>query len=103
MTVSQRLTVNVDAVVTLVVDCPHTISFHQLNADVSFSLSSFTVSQTRFCILSSSSRFTPCFVSCFQMLAMHLPKAAVAMKMSAEGKDPAVLDLDPDGEMSLKG
>ena len=29
------------------------------------------------------------------VIKMHLPKAAVAMKMSAEGLDPAVLDMDP--------
>ena len=31
----------------------------------------------------------------FKMLNMHLPKGAVAQKMSAEGLDAAVLDLDP--------
>lgn len=98
--------VNVDAVVTIVVDCHHTISFHQLNADVSFlshRLPCHKLVSVFFLLLHVSRPcFVSCFVSCFQMLAMHLPKAAVAMKMSAEGKDPAVLDLDPDGEMSLK-
>ena len=31
-----------------------------------------------------------------QMLAMHLPKPAVALKMQAEGKDPKILDMNPD-------
>ena len=31
----------------------------------------------------------------FKMLKIHLPKAAVAMKMTAEGLDPNLLDLDP--------
>ena len=31
----------------------------------------------------------------FKMLKMHLPKAAVAMKMAAEGLDASLLDLDP--------
>ena len=31
----------------------------------------------------------------FKMLKMHLPKAAVAIKMAAEGVDPNLLELDP--------
>ena len=31
----------------------------------------------------------------FKMLKMHLPKAAVAIKMTAEGLDPYLLELDP--------
>lgn len=38
----------------------------------------------------------PTFTKFFKMLKMHIPKPAVAMKMTAEGLDPAVLDLDPD-------
>jgi hypothetical protein len=37
----------------------------------------------------------PKFSKYFKMLSMHLPKAAVAMKMTVEGVDPSVLDLDP--------
>eukprot|EP00617_Octactis_speculum_P022014 CAMPEP_0185766450 /NCGR_PEP_ID=MMETSP1174-20130828/37315_1 /TAXON_ID=35687 /ORGANISM="Dictyocha speculum, Strain CCMP1381" /LENGTH=50 /DNA_ID=CAMNT_0028450153 /DNA_START=1 /DNA_END=150 /DNA_ORIENTATION=- len=39
----------------------------------------------------------PEFTKYFKMLKMHLPKGAVAAKMVGEGKDPAVLDMDPEG------
>jgi len=39
----------------------------------------------------------PEYTKYFKMLRMHLPKGAVKSKMRAEGKDPTVLDMDPDG------
>jgi hypothetical protein len=39
----------------------------------------------------------PAFAKYFKMLAMHLPPPAVKQKMSAEGLDPSVLDMDPEG------
>ena len=38
----------------------------------------------------------PRFKKYFKMLAMHLPRGAVEIKMRAEGVDPAILDMDPD-------
>jgi hypothetical protein len=37
----------------------------------------------------------PQFAKYFKMLQMHVPKGAVAAKMTQEGLDPAVLDMDP--------
>ena len=37
----------------------------------------------------------PVFSKYFKMLSMHLPKAAVVMKMTVEGVDPSMLELDP--------
>jgi len=37
----------------------------------------------------------PKYTKYFKMLKMHLPKPAVAMKCTADGVDPAILDLDP--------
>ena len=37
----------------------------------------------------------PLYTKYFKMLKMHLPKMAVAMKATADGVDPAILDLDP--------
>jgi len=37
----------------------------------------------------------PEFGKFFKMVRMHVPKMAVALKMSAEGLDPAILDEDP--------
>lgn len=33
----------------------------------------------------------------FKMLRMHLPRGAVEQKMVAEGHDPEILDMDPEG------
>ena len=38
----------------------------------------------------------PQYAKYFKMLKMGLPKGAVVVKMSAEGLDPAVLDMDPE-------
>merc|ERR1712185_665329 len=38
----------------------------------------------------------PQYAKYFKMLKMGLPKGAVVVKMSAEGLDPSVLDMDPD-------
>ena len=38
----------------------------------------------------------PRFSKYLKMLKMHVPKGAVAAKMTAEGLDPAVLDMDPE-------
>ena len=38
----------------------------------------------------------PKYAKFFKMLSMHLPKGAVAQKMSVEGLDPAILDMDPE-------
>ncbi|KAJ8598313.1 hypothetical protein CTAYLR_007538 [Chrysophaeum taylorii] len=37
----------------------------------------------------------PRFKKYFKMLAMHLPRGAVEIKMQAEGVDPKILDMDP--------
>jgi hypothetical protein len=50
-----------------------------------------------------SLRDDPKFAKYFKMLAMHLPKEAVAAKMKAEGVDPSVLDLDPDQATISRG
>lgn len=39
----------------------------------------------------------PKYAKYFKMLRMHIPKPAVAAKMTAEGVDPAILDMDPEG------
>ena len=39
----------------------------------------------------------PKFSKYFKMLKMHLPPPAVKQKMSAEGLDPSILDMDPEG------
>ena len=39
----------------------------------------------------------PMFAKYFKMLKMHLPPPAVKQKMTAEGLDPAILDMDPEG------
>jgi hypothetical protein len=39
----------------------------------------------------------PMFSKYFKMLKMHLPADAVKQKMSAEGLDPTILDMDPEG------
>ena len=38
----------------------------------------------------------PKFAKFFKMLKMHLPKGAVAQKMTSMGLDPAILDMDPE-------
>lgn len=45
----------------------------------------------------------PKFAKYFKMLAMHLPKEAVAAKMKAEGADASVLDLDPNQPTVSRG
>jgi len=39
----------------------------------------------------------PQFAKYFKMLKMHLPPPAVKQKMTSEGLDPSVLDMDPEG------
>ena len=39
----------------------------------------------------------PLFAKYFKMLKMHLPPPAVKQKMRAEGVDPDILDMDPEG------
>ncbi|KAJ8611740.1 hypothetical protein CTAYLR_009513 [Chrysophaeum taylorii] len=39
----------------------------------------------------------PKYAKYFKMLKMHLPRPAVEAKMKAEGVDPSVLDMDPNG------
>jgi len=39
----------------------------------------------------------PKFAKYFKMLSMHLPRPAVEMKMKADGLDPKILDMNPDG------
>jgi len=39
----------------------------------------------------------PKFAKYFEMLSMQFPKASVTMKMTVEGVDPSVLELDPNG------
>jgi WASH complex subunit CCDC53 len=43
------------------------------------------------------------FSKYFKMLNMGVPKAAVKMKMGAEGLDPDVLDLDPEAPAPAGG
>jgi len=45
----------------------------------------------------------PRFSKYFKMLKMHVPKGAVVAKMTAEGLDPAVLDMDPELPAPDKG
>ena len=42
-------------------------------------------------------RDDPMFTKYFKMLKMHLPPPAVRQKMAADGIDPSILDMDPDG------
>ncbi|KAJ8601029.1 hypothetical protein CTAYLR_007956 [Chrysophaeum taylorii] len=37
----------------------------------------------------------PIYAKYFRMLRMHIPKTAVVLKMSSEGLDPSILDLNP--------
>lgn len=39
----------------------------------------------------------PAYTKYFKMLKMHLPRGAVAQKMVADGRDPQILDMDPNG------
>jgi len=45
----------------------------------------------------------PKYAKYFKMLSMHLPKPAVAMKMSVEALDPKILDMDPEGPSPSSG
>ena len=44
----------------------------------------------------------PKYAKFFKMLKMGLPRGAVVIKMTADGADPAVLDLDPDKPLPSK-
>ena len=44
----------------------------------------------------------PRYAKYLKMVAMHIPRFAVENKMRAEGLDPSVLDLDPNGPAPLE-